>query len=238
MTQIGVASSGERTAAGTRARRCVFVQARMSSRRFPGKVLAPLGGEPIIRRVLRAVATAVPGLRTVVVTSADAADDPLATYVTALGIPVFRGPRDDVLERFRLCALRHPCDFILRVCADSPLLDGAIIRAVLAEADRADADLVTTTFPRTFPRGQNVELIRLTALTTIPASELTSDDREHVTAFFYRHPDRYRIVNVAADGPRPSHTSLAVDTIEDLYRLEALSADEAPALATPQGSWS
>jgi spore coat polysaccharide biosynthesis protein SpsF len=197
-----------------------FVQARMSSHRFPGKVLAPLRGEPIIRHVLRAVDRALPEIPTIVLTSSEPCDDPLVAYVSALQVPIFRGPRDDVLERFRLCATRHPCDFILRVCADSPLLDAEVLRAVVARAQRGDCDLVTTTFPRTFPRGRNAEAIRTSALTTMPASELTAADREHVTAFFYRHAERYRIANVASHEPDLAEISLAIDTVDDLHRIE------------------
>jgi spore coat polysaccharide biosynthesis protein SpsF len=63
----------------------VFVQARMSSRRFPGKVLAPFHGRPIIRHVLDRVARALPEVPRTVVTSVEASDDPLAAYLEALG---------------------------------------------------------------------------------------------------------------------------------------------------------
>ena len=209
----------------------VLVQARMSSRRFPGKVLAPLRGEPIIRHVLRAVECALPGAPAIVVTSVESSDDPLAAYVASLGVPVFRGPRDDVFERFRLCVTRHPCDAVLRVCADSPRLDPGVLRAVAARGERGDADLVTTTFPRTYPRGQNAELIRTAVLLDVSARELTAHDREHVTAFFYRHPERFRIVNLESGNPRLATLSVAVDTIDDLERLARMSPYDLEALS-------
>ena len=209
----------------------VLVQARMSSRRFPGKVLAPLRGEPIIRHVLRAVECALPGAPPVVVTSVESSDDPLAAYVASLGVPVFRGPRDDVFERFRLCVTRHPCDAVLRVCADSPRLDPGVLRAVAARGERHDADLVTTTFPRTYPRGQNAELIRTATLLGVSPHELTAHDREHVTAFFYRHPERFRIVNLESGNPRLATLSVAVDTIDDLERVARMSPYDLEALS-------
>jgi spore coat polysaccharide biosynthesis protein SpsF len=209
----------------------VFVQARMSSRRFPGKVLAPLAGEPIIRHVLRAVESALPAAPVIVVTSVESSDDPLAAYLTTLGVPVFRGPRDDVFERFRLCASRHPCEFVLRVCADSPRLDPGVLRAVVARGEGSDADVVTTTFPRTFPRGQNAELIRTDALLRIDPRALTAHDREHVTAFLYRHPGRFRIANVESRNPRLAALSVAVDTVEDLERVARMSPYDLEAMA-------
>jgi len=81
-------------------------------------------------------------------------------------------------------------------------------------------DLVTTIFPRTFPRGQNAELISAAAMRAVPVAELTVEDQEHVTPFFYRNAARYRIVNVEA--AVPSDQSFAVDSVEDLRRIEQL----------------
>jgi spore coat polysaccharide biosynthesis protein SpsF len=198
----------------------VFIQARMSSRRFPGKVLAPFRGQPIIRHVIDRLAAALPDLPRVVVTSIEPSDDPLAAYVTSIGTPVFRGPLEDVLDRFRLAARTHTAPWLLRICADSPLLDGRMLRAVI-DSPRAGLDLVTTTAPRTWPKGQNAELIHTASLAALGDDELDAYDREHVTRVFHRNRDRFRIANVESGDPSLAEQSLAVDTIEDLHRLEA-----------------
>lgn len=194
----------------------------MSSRRFPGKVLAPFRGSPIIRHVIDRVAEALPDVPRVVVTSTDPSDDPLAAYVTSIGTPVFRGPLDDVLGRFRLAAQAHPARWLLRICADSPLLDARVLRAVTS-APRDGMDLVTTTAPRTWPKGHNAELISTASLATVPDSELDAEDREHVTRVFHRQRARYRVANVESGDPALAQQELAVDTIEDLHRLEAMA---------------
>jgi len=209
-----------------------FVQARMSSRRFPGKVLAPFRGKPLIWHVTGAVARALPSVPLVVATSDEASDDPLAAYVRDLGFPVFRGPRDDVFERFRRCLGDYPCDWILRVNADSPLLSGHVLRTVHGLA-AMECDVVTTTAPRTFPRGQNLELIRTTTFAAVDPLRLTDEDREHVTRYFYRHPDEFQIVNVESGDAQLSGFSVAVDTIEDLQRLERLSEEGLRDLCNP-----
>jgi spore coat polysaccharide biosynthesis protein SpsF len=197
-----------------------FVQARMGSVRFPGKVLAPFRGEPIVKHVLRVVGSILPAEHIVLLTSIEPADDPLAWYVERLGYEVCRGPRDDVFNRFRDCVRSFPCDWILRISADSPLLDPDVLRAVV-DSDRS-YDLVTTIHPRSFPRGQNAELIKAAVLLSLDGRLLTADDREHVTAFFYRHPERFAIRNVDSGDPALADRNLAVDTLEDLRRLEGL----------------
>jgi spore coat polysaccharide biosynthesis protein SpsF (cytidylyltransferase family) len=198
-----------------------FIQARMSSRRFPGKVLAPFRGEPLIHSVIRAVEHALPNIPIVLATSLHPSDDPLAAYVATLEIPVFRGPLERVFDRFLGCAKAYPCRWILRVNADSPLLGPSPLQAVVAHVNTPGLDLVTTTFPRTFPRGQNAELIRVGAMRTIALDAMTPDDQEHVTQFFYRNTGRFRVLNVESGDPSLAAQSFAVDTLDDLHRLEA-----------------
>ena len=195
----------------------------MSSARFPGKVLASLNGIPILARVVNQLAEAVSRHDIVVATSDQPSDDPIAAYAPTLGVDCFRGPLDDVLERFRACARTRGREWVGRVSADSPLLDADVVRRVLDARATGRADLITTAFPRTFPAGQNVELIRADSLLRLPDEELTAEDREHVTAFFYRHAARFVIHNIESRGPVVPGESLAVDTLEDLRRLEKLS---------------
>jgi spore coat polysaccharide biosynthesis protein SpsF len=162
----------------------------------------------------------------VVVTSSDPSDDPLAAYVAALDVPVFRGALNDVFGRFRAALLAYPADWILRVCADSPLLSGKVLRLTTSAAAGTAYDLVTTTSRRTFPKGQNAEVIRADALRGVDARELDDADREHVTRFFHRNPERFRILNVESGRPELAELDHCVDTVDDLKRLEAIGESE------------
>lgn len=193
----------------------------MSSSRFPGKVLAPFSGRPMIDHVVASVSAAISPDAIVVLTSTEKTDDPLAAYGERQGWNVFRGPLDDVFERFRLCARAHPCDRFLRVTADSPLLDPQLAKAAVGAALKGDWDVVTNVFPRTFPKGQSVEVLRVKTLESVDASRLSPEDREHVTPFFYNHPNEFRILNLPGSPPVDPEPGYAVDTIEDLRRLEA-----------------
>jgi spore coat polysaccharide biosynthesis protein SpsF len=200
----------------------VFIQARMSSRRFPGKVLAPLEGRPVIHHVIEAVTRALPALPFVVATTTDEADDPLVAYLQRLDVATFRGDRDDVFARFRACLAKHPAEWVLRICADSPCLDRRVLRAVVG-ADLEAADVVSTRVPTPLAKGQNAELIRAGAFAAVDGGQLTAYDREHVTPIFYRHPERFRVVGVADQFPELTDGAFVVDDIEDLRRLERAS---------------
>lgn len=198
----------------------------MGSTRFPGKVLAPFRGKAIVARLIDAAAQAVARDRITVATSATAADDPLACYVRELGVAVFRGSLDNVVERFQDCLRVNPCDWFFRLCADSPLLDPALLGAAMRYADLKKVDLVTNVFPRTFPKGQSVELIRAAAFAAIDSNRLTPQQKEHATQVYYFHPEIFNIVNFESAEPGLAETSYAVDTLEDLSRLEHLFSQE------------
>ena len=202
----------------------VFVQARMSSRRFPGKMLAPLAGRPMVDWVLERIAQSVGRERLVLATSVDPTDLPLALYAQHMGYQVFRGGLDNVFARFQDCADRHPADWIVRISGDSPLLDAGLIAMLLAYC-QSGLDLVSNVAERTFPSGQSVEIINAETLKSIDAGSLGPQEIEHVTQVFYRNPERYRIRNVAATDPHWRTASFVVDTLDDLIRLEPIARD-------------
>lgn len=202
----------------------VFIQARMSSQRFPGKVLAPFRGQPLIRNVIDRVAHAVPLSQIVVVTSVDPTDDPLSLYIQHLQVACFRGSLEDVFSRFQRALNLYPCEWLIRVSGDSPLMDGEIITTMLDYAlhdpNRDQVSLYTNVFPRTFPVGHSVEIIHAQRFAAISADTLTADEKEHVTKVFYNHPAQYGIINRESGDPSLAQKRLVVDTLDDLRRLE------------------
>jgi spore coat polysaccharide biosynthesis protein SpsF len=112
------------------------------------------------------------------------------------------------------------CSWFFRVCADSPLLEPSLFGTMLQYATRDDVDLISNVFPRTFPKGQSLEMVKTRTFQEVDAATLTPEQRQHVTRVFYDHSSDYRIVNVTSDDPALGQTSVAVDTLDDLYALE------------------
>ena len=113
-----------------------------------------------------------------------------------IGISIYRGPLNNVFERFQLCLKEYPCSWFFRICADSPLLDIEIFQNMTAYIKRQDVGLVTNVFPRTYPHGQSAEMLNAATFATIDPSRLTSEEEEHITRVYYNHQDEYRIVNI------------------------------------------
>lgn len=201
----------------------VFIQARMSSSRFPGKVLAPVNGVPMISRVIASVMRAFDQPVVVVATSSELSDVPLALYIESLGVKVFRGPLDDVFGRFQLCLEENPCDWFFRISADSPLLNGEILKTMASYTDRS-FDLITNVQKRTFPHGHSVELLCAESYSNIDTTRLSVDDREHVTKFYYAHTDEFRILNLENMDAEYAKLNFVVDTLDDLRRVEEMES--------------
>ena len=199
----------------------VLVQARMNSKRFPGKVLAPLAGKPMISHVLDRCASAFGKSAVILLTSQEEGDDPLARHAEQSGFTVFRGELNDVMRRFQMCLAAFPCDWFVRISGDSPLIDPELIRCVAAFRTAA-CDLVSNVQIRSFPVGQSVEVVRADRFAEIDAGTLTEEEREHVTLAYYRRPGQFAILNLQSNDIRLGALKLAVDTPEDLARVEQL----------------
>ena len=208
----------------------IFVQARMSSRRFPGKMLAALAGRPLIDHVMERCGRAFGPEAVVLATSTQASDDALAAHAARQGWRCFRGELDDVVKRFQQCLATHPCDWFVRISGDSPLIDPQLI-ARIAERRAEHYDLVTNVQQRTFPPGQSVEVVRGASFARIDSRSLGADEREHVTLVFYRSPASWRILNVASRDPTLASRAMTVDTPADLARVEALLRSGVPQYA-------
>lgn len=189
----------------------------MTSTRLPGKVMAPVLGEPMIGRQVERLRRARLIDTLVVATSTDPSDDSLAVYCERLGLTVTRGPLDDVLERFRMALAPHAdAKAVVRLTADCPLADPVLIDEVIAHHHQVDADYTSNTLQRrTYPHGLDTEVIRPSVLNQAAERARDPYEREHVTPYIYRRPEVYRLAGVSR------HRSLAylrwtVDFPQDL----------------------
>ena len=198
------------------------VQARMSSRRLPGKVLATVGEDSVLGLLLGRLAKARSLDEIVVATSVAPEDDAIALAAEAASVRVFRGPLDDVLERYRLAAVALGCEGIVRITADCPLIDPEVVDRVVSEWKRGEADYVANTFePRTYPDGLDVEVISTHALVAAAAEATDTYEREHVTPFVRDRPERFPQERVELDPPH-GDVRVTLDTEEDLRRIRTI----------------
>ena len=192
-----------------------ILQARMTSSRLPGKVLAPILDMPMIGRQIERLrrATLLDGL--VVATSTSPSDDGLVAYLGELDVPVIRGPLDDVLGRFALVIEEYSPDVVVRLTADCPLASPLVIDRVIGTFAESDLDYLSNTLMPTYPDGLDVEVVRASVLTWAAANLTDPPEREHVTLGIYRRPELFTLGNVLHSDDL-SGLRWTVDTPEDL----------------------
>jgi spore coat polysaccharide biosynthesis protein SpsF len=192
----------------------------MSSRRCPGKVLRPVADKPLLQYLLERLARAsLDGV--VVATSRRKEDDAVEELCVRLGVECRRGPLQDVAGRFLAVVEEFDPQAFVRVSGDSPLLDPALVARAVEVFRRGGYDLVTNVQRRSFPHGQSVEVVDSDTFRRVCPRLRRPEDREHVTPYFYRHAERFRIHNLACPQDL-SQVQMAVDSEEDLARFAAI----------------
>lgn len=196
-----------------------IIQARMTSSRLPGKVLLPAAGKPLLQHEVERVKRSIHIHHIVIATTTNHTDDPVVELADDLGVSYYRGSEEDVLSRYYEAAKTYRADVIVRLTADCPLIDPAIIdQTIQTYLDHSDAfDYVSNTLTRRFPRGMDTEVFSFQSLETAYFNATQPYEREHVTPYLYLNPNRFRLGEVMCPEDLSSHR-WTVDTPED-YEL-------------------
>jgi len=199
----------------------VIIQARMSSERFPGKVLYKTAGKPLLGYLLERLEHCQYCDRVVVATSVEESDDDIEKFCDALKVNCYRSSLENVAERFKGAAVKYDFDSFVRICADSPLLDYRLIDRLVEIFTEGEFDLVTNILDRTFPKGQSVEVIRRDTFERAFKLMKEPQDREHVTRYFYNRPGEFRIFNLLNDVDY-SWLQLTIDRPDDIAIFDSI----------------
>jgi spore coat polysaccharide biosynthesis protein SpsF len=204
-------------------------QARMSSSRLPGKVLLAIDGKPMLQHVIERTLRARSLDTVLLATTTDPSDDPLADFAASMEIDCFRGSLHDVLDRYYRAAQTARADLIVRITADCPLIDPAVIDQTVELLKNPSAfnspkvdfscNRLPPPFSRTFPIGLDVEACTFSALERAWNQATETFHREHVMPFLYEglkfepktetEPDPRPIASTAFFGTSPRGFGIA-----------------------------
>lgn len=204
------------------------IQARVSSSRLPGKVLAPVLGEPMLARMVERVLRAEALDKLVVATSADPSDDPLTAVCESAGVGCFRGSLDDVLDRFHGAATAFGADHVVRLTGDCPLADPDVIDDVVRLHLTGGYDYTSNVCPPTFPDGLDVEVATMATIAVAWRAADRTAQREHVTLWIRDNGERFRIGNLTHE-PDLSGRRWTVDEPEDFAFVSRVYGELYPA---------
>ena len=195
-------------------RTVVIVQARMGSRRLPGKSLEEINGRPLLWHVLNR-AQQIKGKDVVILATPNSSEnDCLTKIATETGSMIFRGSEEDVLSRYYYAALGADADVVVRISGDCPLIDPAKCDRVINAFHNSCQEYVSNTFPiRLVPSGFDCEVFSFSSLQRAHFNAQDSYEREHVTPWIQR--------NITAVNPNLG-AKVSVDTKDDLERVRGM----------------
>jgi spore coat polysaccharide biosynthesis protein SpsF len=205
-----------------------ILQARFSSSRLPGKVLLPILGRPMLALQIERLRRSARIDRLILATSLDKSDDGVEAFAKAEGVECFRGNLDDVLDRFYQAAKPHKPDHVVRLTGDSPLTDAALIDDIIREHLEQGNDYTTNAVEPTYPDGLDAEVFRFACLEEAWREAKLPSQREHVTPFINRQPDRYRIAHYKRE-PDLSALRWTVDEPADYELVRIIYGELYPA---------
>lgn len=200
----------------------LIIQARLGSKRLPGKILKSLGTQDVLSYNVTRCNEIVGISKLIVATSDLSQDDAIVDWCNTHQVAVFRGSEDDVLDRYVQCASLYQPDYVMRVTSDCPFVDYELASNLVHFINEHPVEIVDLVGE--LPRGLAVEVISFAALKRIHQLSTEPRHREHVTYYAYEYPEQFTRVAY----PVPSthlHPDLRItlDTKEDYELLQAVA---------------
>ncbi len=210
----------------------ILIQARMGSKRFPGKALAPICGKPLLERLCHRMSLCQRADELIVATSDQPQDDAIEEACSLWQVRSFRGPEKDLTARLLGAADAHGLTAFVRVTGDNPLTDPTGIDELIAALKREQTVhgskpiLVHNMHSRGYPYGTGAEAATRSVLERCDRELWNPDDREYFASYAKEHPQQFHCVKIEAKAnlQRPEYF-LTMDTAEDLEMLSAIYAN-------------
>lgn len=196
-----------------------IIQARTGSTRFPFKIFAEICGKPLLWHVVERLKYSSQIQNIVIATTTSPGDDIVETWAMENQVTCFRGDENNVLDRYYNAALWVKADIIIRITSDDPLKDPVIVDHVVNLLKEKNLDFTCNNNPPSYPEGLDVEVFTFNALEKAHKEAHESFELEHVTQYFYRHPDLFNQGNYS-NSLNLSNLRWTVDTKEDLEMVK------------------
>ncbi len=203
-------------------RAAIGIIARLKSQRLPKKVLAQLGDEVLIEALYNNIKRSERATHVTLATSTVAADDELADYCASIGMPVFRGHPESVIDRLLDLAWQTKSGIVLRVTGDNPFTDVGLLDGIIQLLQENDLDYARV---NNAPFGVSAEAFSVKYLWELYIRLENPMHSEYLT-WFVLLDDKARkaCIDVESNGRNFSLRNLSVDYPEDLEACKKLLA--------------
>lgn len=196
----------------------LIIQARYKSSRFQGKVIELVDQKPLFVYQINRLEKIFDRSSIILATSTSYTDNIISDIAIKNSIQIYRGNEDNVLERFYKCAIKYSLNIIIRICADSPLIDPLLIKKNLNLFKESDLDYLSNTINQTYPLGLNFEIFKFSALEKAFKNSEIKEYLEHVTPYIYNSKN-FKVGSLHLDDDY-SNIRLCVDEYDDLIQIK------------------
>ncbi len=173
-----------------------IIQARMGSTRLPSKVFLDLAGRPVLAHVIERLRRSRLTSEFIVATTINREDLPIVGLCAEMGVRVYCGHADDPLERYYQAARLYGGEHIIRIKGDCPAIDPEIVDQAIRLHLQREADYTTNTLERTYPVGEDVEILTRQTLEQVWRNAGLRSEREHITIYIPKHPEAFKICHL------------------------------------------
>ncbi|MGD0727061.1 MAG: acylneuraminate cytidylyltransferase [Spirochaetia bacterium] len=196
----------------------IFIQVRLASTRLPRKATLLLPGGNIIQHVMRSLVRVPADVRALLTDDSSAKE--LFPFADGEGYALFIGPEQDVLARYCMACRKYAVSRVVRATGDNPLTSASLALQILGAHASHGADL---SHYLGCPLGTGVEVVEAAALYAAEKDATAPEEREHITTFLYRHPERFTILEPLAPAPtRLPDAHVSVDTSDDFDKVKSI----------------
>ena len=196
----------------------ILIQARMASKRLPGKVLKKIKGKELLLHLFYSLSK-IDQSQIVICTTRDSSDNKIVKFCKKMNIKFFRGSNNNVAKRLLDAAKKFRFKNFVRICGDSPVLDHKLVLKAIKFKNRKKFDLITNCYPRTSHHGHSVEIINTSSLEKILKKKVSKLEKEHVTSYFYNNKENFKILNFN-NNKLKKILNFSVDSIEDFKKIK------------------
>lgn len=199
----------------------IIIQARMGSKRLPGKILRVIHDRPLLDHMLGRLKRLEHDTMVVIATTTVHADDAVEKFCIERGVCCFRGNELNVLKRYYDCAKNMGFSQIVRLTGDNPFTDIEELDQLIELHYSSNSD-----FSHSFgslPIGVGAEIFSWSSLETSMFNATEPHHLEHVDEYLLEHPESFKtsVLEIPASKRKPD-LRLTVDTAKDLDRVSLI----------------
>jgi spore coat polysaccharide biosynthesis protein SpsF len=188
-----------------------------------------LCGKTVLSHVVSRVQACEAVGQVVVATTEQPGDQVIVDEALNLSAGVYRGSENDVLDRYYKAAKKFDAEIIVRVTSDCPFFDPEILTQMFCEFDRIlfagfPSVYLSNTRVRTYPRGLDAEIFNMPALELAHKEARLEFEREHVTPYMYKHPNKFLLSSFEGDEDY-SNYRWTLDTSDDFNFIKTVYSE-------------